>query len=128
MLEDLALHAQRLGRRVLRTLVPMPGRRPMLDRAELARPDSAVELLPNLRERRLAHAPVKRRGQDRPFTLNRRALEEMVAGISDGRLRYLLRRLLSLLSMLLRLAHDTVGLVAVLRRELAMLAQYLCSR
>jgi hypothetical protein len=61
--------------------------RPVVDGAELARPYPPLELLPDLREASLAQAPVKRRRQDRPATLDRRALEEMLAGIRDCHLR-----------------------------------------
>src|SRR5665213_2600115 len=72
-----ALHAKRLRRRVLLPFML----RPMLDSAKLPRLRSAVELLPDLREAGLAHAPVERRRQNRPPALYRRTLEEMFTGV-----------------------------------------------
>ena len=60
-----------------------------LDGAELARLHPALELLPHLGNRRLPHATVERRFQNVAPVLDRRPLENMIAGIGHGPLRRL---------------------------------------
>src|ERR1035441_2245653 len=109
--DSLALHAKRLRRRVLLPFVL----RPMLDRSELTCLRPPVELLPDLREVHLTHAPVERSRQNRPSALDRRTLEEMFAGVGHGYLSGLARMGFVILSMLPCFGDNAVGLVAVLR-------------
>src|ERR1019366_8935234 len=85
--DGLALHAQHGPGGVLLASVfgsMLPGIR--LWGAKLARLDSPVELLPNLGKVRLAHASAERRRHNRAFALDRRTLEEVIAGIGHGHL------------------------------------------
>jgi hypothetical protein len=100
----------------------------MLDGAELARLDSLVELLPNLSKVRLAHASAERRRQYRAFTLDRRTLEEVIAGISYRHLGGFVGVVCVSLALLPRLGNHSIRLVAVLRRKFPMLPQNLFRR
>ena len=114
--DGLALHAQHRGGR---ELLARPN---VLDGAELARLHSALELPPHLSRCRLPHAAVERRFQNVAPVRDRRPLEHMIAGIGHGPLRRLVGLVdvpLSLLSMLPRLRYDSVGLMPVLRGQLA---------
>src|ERR1017187_7304412 len=93
--------------------------------AKLARLDSLVELLPDLGKVRLAHTSTERRRHNRAFALDRRTLEEMIAGISHRDLGGFVGTVCVLLGLLPRLGNYPVRLVAVLRRKLPMLPQNL---
>src|ERR1039457_4073952 len=121
--DGLALHAQHGSGGVLLARAPEPGLR--FNGAELARLDPAVELLPDLGEVRLAHAPAERRRQNRPFILDRRTLEEVIAGIGYGYLGGFVGSVCVLPDLLPRLGNHPVGLVAVLRGKHPMLPQHL---
>jgi hypothetical protein len=114
--DGLALHAQHRRGRVLRA------RPSALDGAELARLHPALELLPHLGRRGLPHAAVERRFQNVAPVLDRRSLENMIAGIGHGPLRRLVGfvdvPLSLLLSMLPRLRYYLVGLMPVLCGQL----------
>src|ERR1019366_5733756 len=100
----------------------------ILDGAELARLNSPVELLPDLGKVRLAHASTARRRHNRAFALDRRTLEEVIAGIGHGHLGGFVGTVCVLLALLPRLGNHSIRLMAVLRRKLSMLPQNLFRR
>ena len=100
----------------------------MLDGAKLARLDSPLELLPDLGEVRFAHAPAERRRHNRAFALDRRTLEEMVAGVGHGHLGGFVGIVCVSLALLPRLGNHSIRLVAVLRRKFPMLPQHFFRR
>jgi len=72
----------------------------------------------------LPHTAVKHRLKNGAFILNCRALEYVVARVGSGLRRGLFRLLLVLMNSLPRLHDHSVGLVAELRRQIAVPFQY----
>jgi hypothetical protein len=100
----------------------------MICGAKLARLNSPIELLSDLGKVRLAHASAERRRHNRAFALDRRTLEEVIAGIGHGHLGGFVGTVGVLLALLPRLGNHSIRLVAVLRGKLPMLPQNLFRR
>ncbi len=91
----------------------------MIDRAELASRGPLLELLPDMGIRRLTHAAIERRFQNVAPVQHGGTLEEMIAGIGDGLLRDSVGFVDVALFMRPRLGHNFVGLMSILRGQLA---------
>jgi hypothetical protein len=111
--DDLAFHAKHRGGGVLLSCSGM------IDRAKLAPRSPLLELLPDVGIRRLTHATAERGFQKVAPAQNSGTLEEMIAGIGDGLLRYSVGFINVALAMLPRFSHNPVGLVSILRGQLA---------
>src|SRR5208282_166122 len=91
----------------------------MTDGAELSPRGPLRELVPDVGIRCFSHAAIKRRFQNVAPVQHSGTLEEMIAGIGNGLLRDAVGFVNMALFMRPCFGHDPVGLVSVLRGQLA---------
>ncbi len=120
----LAFHPQHGGGCVLLTCRS----RRALDHSELPLRGSPVKLRPHLAGTRLPHAPFHGRLQDCPFILNRRTLEDVIAGVGHDLLSHLERVHLASVSVSEGFRYNPIDLMTILRGKLSVSMQHLCRR